>query len=237
MSQLGYEDLANTPAASPPAGQTSNFLNPPSQQTIMIAVSTTMSFLTVVFVSLRLYTSLRITRLPGIEDWLCVLAVVFSFGYIGIILSLSYVSRHMWDVPEIWFTENYWKIRFAGNTLQALAYFTSRMPILLLYLRLFGQKRSFRIACYVAITAAFGVYLASIPLLSYFCTPSAGGDWGSLDVFAKCKRLLDWAMVQGSCDIVLNIYILLLPLTVVLGLHMPPRKKLGVLAIFLTGLL
>jgi hypothetical protein len=237
MSHLDHADLAHTPAAMPPEGQITNFVDPPSQQTTMIAVSTVMIFLTVLFVSIRLYTSLRINQLPGIEDWLCVLAVIFSFGYIGVILSLSHVARHMWDVPIIWFTENYWKIRFAGNTLQALAYFTSRLPILLLYLRLFGRKKGFRAAVYIAIAAAFAVYITSIPLLSYFCTPPPGGDWGSLDVFAKCINLLAWAMVQGSCDIALNLYILLLPLTAIMGLQMPAKKKLGVLAIFLTGCL
>lgn len=129
------------------------------------------------------------------------------------------------------------QIRFAGNTFQALAYFTSRLPILLLYLRVFGRTKPFRIACYVAMGIAFGAYLTSIPLISYFCTPPIGGDWNSLDVFAKCKRLLNWALIQGSLDVALNVYIFILPLPVVLGLQMPLQKKLGVLAIFLTGLL
>ncbi|KAK3934388.1 hypothetical protein QBC46DRAFT_273902 [Diplogelasinospora grovesii] len=239
-------DLAQTPAAAPPPGQMPNFVNPPSQQAAMIAVSTVMMALTLTFVSLRLYNSLWVTKKPGIEDWLCVLAMIFSFTYAGIVLDLSFVSRHMWDVPLIWFTENYWKairddntqIRFAGNTIQAFAYFTSRLPILILYLRLFGRNQSFRILCYGGMAADFAIYLTAVPLLSYFCTPPIhGGDWNSLDVFAKCKQLLDWAVIQGSLDIALNVYIFILPLPTVLNLHMAPGKKLGVLAIFLTGLL
>ncbi|KAI0395441.1 hypothetical protein F5Y17DRAFT_198497 [Xylariaceae sp. FL0594] len=230
-------DLAHTPAGIPPPGQSTNFVDPPSRQGVMIAISTVAIALTTSFVLVRLYSSLRVTRSLGLEDWLCLVAMIFAFGYIGITLSLSYVSRHIWDVPLIWFTEDYWKYRFAGNTLQALAYFTSRLPILLLYLRLFGTRKSFRFAVYFAIAAAFGLYLTSIPLISYFCTPSPGGDWGSLDVFAKCKRLLDWALVQGSGDIALNVYILLLPVPPIMRLHMPLNKKLGILAIFLTGLL
>ncbi|KAI0409839.1 hypothetical protein F4802DRAFT_542267 [Xylaria palmicola] len=230
-------DLANTPAGSPPPGEVTNFVDPPSRQAVMIAISTVAIVWTASFVSIRVHSSLRLTRSLGVEDWLCLVATVFSFGYIGVILSLSYVSRHIWDVPVIWFTENYWKYRFAGNTLQALAYFTSRLPILLLYLRLFGTKRSFRVAVFIAIAAAAGFYLTSIPLISYFCTPSPGGDWGSLDVFAKCQRLLDWALVQGSGDIALNVYILVLPIPPIARLQMPLNKKLGVLAIFLTGLL
>ncbi|GAW15638.1 hypothetical protein ANO14919_050570 [Xylariales sp. No.14919] len=230
-------DPAHTPAGVPPAGQTTNFVDPPSRQTIMIAISTVAIVLATSFVSIRVYSSLRLTRSLGREDWLCLVATVFSFGYIGIILSLACVSRHIWDVPVIWFTESYWKYRFAGNTLQALAYFTSRLPILLLYLRLFGTQRPFRYAVYIAIAAAAGLYITSIPLISYFCTPPPGGDWGSLDVFAKCQRLLDWALVQGSGDVALNVYIILLPIAPIVRLQMPLNKKLGVLAIFLTGLL
>jgi hypothetical protein len=107
----------------------------------------------------------------------------------------------------------------------------------MLYLRLFGRKPGFRVACYIGIVANFAIYMTAIPLLSYFCTPPIGGSWSSLDVFAKCKKLLDWAVIQGSLDIVLDIYIFVLPLPVVLGLQMPMGKKLGVLVIFLTGLL
>ncbi|KAK4203385.1 hypothetical protein QBC40DRAFT_274690 [Triangularia verruculosa] len=233
----GHADLANTPAAAPPPGVKPNFIDPPSQQVAMITMVTIMSFFTLIFLSLRLYTSLRITRLSGMEDWLCLLATVFIFTYSGTVLSLSHLSRHMWDVPVIVFTENYWKIRFSANTFQALAYFTSRLPILLLYLRLFGRTKGFRIACYFGIAGAVGAYLTTIPLLSYFCTPPIGGDWNSLDVFAKCKKLLPWAIVQACLDIVLNVYVFVLPLPVILKLQMPPRKKLGVLVIFLTGLI
>ncbi|KAK4163960.1 hypothetical protein QBC43DRAFT_318474 [Cladorrhinum sp. PSN259] len=233
-----HADLAHTPAAAPPPGVQPNFIDPPSQQTAMIAMTVVMTFFTLVFLSVRLYTSLRITRLSGTEDWLCLLAAVLIISYSGLVLSLSHLSRHMWDVPVIVFTENYWKIRFAANTFQALAYFTSRLPILLLYLRLFGrQSQNFRFACYFGIGLAVGAYITTIPLLSYFCTPPVGGDWNSLDVFAKCKRLLPWAIVQACVDIVLNVYIFILPLPVILRLQMPTGKKLGVLAIFLTGLI
>lgn len=113
------------------------------------------------------------------------------------------------------------------------------MPILLLYLRLFGRNRSVRIACYFAIGAAFAIYITSIPLLAYFCTPRSyyAGSWNSPELFVQCKKLLDWAMVQGSLDVTLNIFIFILPIPVILGLQLDKKKKLGVLAVFCTGLL
>ena len=79
--------------------------------------------------------------------------------------------------------------------------------------------------------------MSAIPLLSYFCTPVPGQSWGALEVFAKCKRLVVYAVVQGSCNIALDIFIFLLPLPTIFGLHLPLKKKLGVLTIFGTGFL
>jgi len=60
--------LASTPAAAPPPGQFTNFVDPPSQQGAIIAVCTVMMIFTLLFVSLRLYSSFRVTRSAGVED-------------------------------------------------------------------------------------------------------------------------------------------------------------------------
>lgn len=121
--------------------------------------------------------------------------------------------------------------------IQAFAFFTSRLPIFLLYLRLFGRNVVFRSAVYFGVVAAFAVYLSAIPLLAYFCTPQPGGSWNALAVFAKCKELVVYAVIQGSCNIALDLYIFMLPLPTIIGLHLTLKKKLGVLAIFGTGFL
>lgn len=61
-------DLTNTPAGAPPPGQVTNFVNPPSQQGVIIAVSVVMMIFTLLAVSLRLFASFRVTRAPGAED-------------------------------------------------------------------------------------------------------------------------------------------------------------------------
>ena len=121
--------------------------------------------------------------------------------------------------------------------LQAFAFFTSRLPLFLLYLRLFGRNKIFRSAVHVGMAVALAVYLSAIPLLSYYCTPLPGRPWGSLDVFTKCKKLVVYAVIQGSCNIALDLYIFMLPLPIIFDLHLPLNKRLGILAIFGTGFL
>lgn len=131
------------------------------------------------------------------------------------------------------------QIRFAQNVIQSFAFVASRLPILLLYLRLFGlkTKTGFRFAVYAGMVFAFAIYLIQIPLISAFCVPTSGESWNSLELFARCKKLVVWAVIQGGCNIALDIYIFLLPLPTISGLQLPLRKKMGVIAIFAIGFL
>ena len=125
--------------------------------------------------------------------------------------------------------------RYAQNNIVAFAFFSSRIPILLLYYRVFGVKPSVRYAIYFAFFADALVYLCNVPLLAIFCAPPPGGLWSA--VFQKCQRLTPLAIAQGTCNIALDIYILGLPLKPVLDLKLTIRRKIGVLTIFCSGLL
>lgn len=60
--------LASMPALPPPLGHITNIVDPPSQKPAMIAVMSVMIVLTLVFVSLRLYSSFFVTKSQGAED-------------------------------------------------------------------------------------------------------------------------------------------------------------------------
>jgi hypothetical protein len=53
--------------------------------------------------------------------------------------------------------------------------------------------------------------------------------------FERCSRAKPDAIAQGIGNILLDLYALVLPLPVVWGLHLPLKKKLGLMIIFLTG--
>jgi len=79
--------------------------------------------------------------------------------------------------------------------------------------------------------------MSEVPIVAYFCTPSPGESWNALAVFAKCKKSVWYAIVQGSCNIAADLYIFVLPLDTIHSLQMDARKKLGVYLIFGVGLL
>lgn len=173
--------------------------------------------------------------------------------------AVSYMSRHIWNVPGSWLDGSYWKVcytqilrkmvttlmtsffyhqrRFAQNFLMTFAFFTSRLPFLLLYLRLFGSDKMTRYGVYIGGIAVSLVYLVYIPLIPIFCAPGPGRNWGSPEVFAKCTRIIPYALVYGVGNIVLDLYILLLPMPMIWRLKLPFEKKLGVSVLFTTGAL
>ena len=83
---------------------------------------------------------------------------------------------------------------------------------------------------------SFCLYWANIPVTSIFCAPAPGQPW-SIAVGLKCKPAAVFGVIQGTLNVALDIYILLLPVHVVLNLQLPMHKKLGVLAVFMTGVL
>ncbi|CAD6442075.1 0de9d5bd-53e4-4820-bcb1-d4ed5f30df0c [Sclerotinia trifoliorum] len=220
----------------PPPGEFVNLIDPPSQKVPIIAVSVIFLVLTVAFVGLRLYANFFVKRSWGAEDYFCIIATSLSIAYVSFILDLAWVSRHMWDVPVIWFSETYWKKRYAQNNIVAFAFLFSRIPILLLYLRIFKSTKKFRYAVYFGFAADFAIYMVNVPVLAYFCAPRPGGSWDTPDTLAKCARIEPLAIVQGACNILLDIYILLLPVQPIVKLQMPTKSKLNVLAVFTTGI-
>ena len=116
------------------------------------------------------------------------------------------------------------------------AQFFTKVSLLILYLRLFSPKLSARRALYCAIAFAFCLYWINVPVNTYYCTPRPGHSWG-LSADDKCAKTIVLAPIQGSLDVALDVFILAAPISVIAKLKMSRRKKLGVLAVFMTGIL
>jgi hypothetical protein len=145
-------------------------------------------------------------------------------------------ARHMYDVPYWWFNDVYWKERYAENTLQAFAFPATRISFFLLFLRVFGQNnKTFRYACYAGMIGYSVAYFLFIPLNAIYCAPPPGQAWAGAGVLQKCEGLIPFSFFLGACNIVGDLYIIILPLPMIWRLHMTLEKKLGVMAIFFTG--
>lgn len=126
---------------------------------------------------------------------------------------------------------------FSLNLLLGPSMFFSKASLLLLYIRIFSPKKSTRYATYFGLAFTFCLCLATVFVIVHYCAPAAGKPWNLIDSAIKCNKATVYGVVQGSLAVVLDLYIFILPIPVVLGLQMSSRKRIAVLAVFLTGIL
>lgn len=103
-------------------------------------------------------------------------------------------------------------------------------------MRLFEIVRWLRITSLVALVVTFLFFWANIPLAGIFCTPRVGETW-NVTVLRRCQGLAVVGPVQGVVGVVADIFILVLPLPVIYKLNLAPKRKVGLAAVFMVGVL
>ena len=227
--------LDQFPSAPPPPGVTPNFINPPSLENAIIAVTATTLTLTLSLLAIRLYTTLRITHSASYDDCAIVLALISAIPYLAIVLDTRKTAVHGWDFPITGYTSEYFKKLLASVIFTALGFFFSKLSILLLLFRLFNVTKTFRYAIYAGIVWVSVVALVTIFVTCGLCAPRLGESFSSITAANRCSHSDVWAVVAGVLYVMLDFYILCLPIPMVWRLQMGPKRKLGVLAIFMTG--
>ena len=119
--------------------------------------------------------------------------------------------------------------------LQGSTQFFSKTSLLLLFYRIFSPDKTFRYKLYATTTILAATTLTSIPLSLALCLPGESGSW--LAAQPKCLKTEIFGYVQGPTNITIDLFMIYLPASVVMHLNMPMRHKLGVMAIFATGML
>lgn len=228
-------DLDMIPSMAPPPGVIPNFINPVTLANPILSVCITTSVLAVILLCMRLYSTTRITRSASYDDAAVVIALLLSLCYAGLVISVRDKARHGWDLPLSAYTVSLAKIIFTEQIFAALSLLFSKASILLLLFRLFAPTRWFRHMIYLGIAWATLISLVSIIVASVLCVPRHGEGFADLTVAERCVHETTWAVVQGASDVVLDFFIIYLPIPMLWKLNMGLQRKIGVMAIFLTG--
>lgn len=115
--------------------------------------------------------------------------------------------------------------------------FFAKASLFLLYLRLFSPDRWTRNLIYFGLVTTFVMYLATTVAFGVLCLPRPRESWLEALLSPRCTKSLSMTYVQGVFNVVSDFYVLILPIPVTLKLQLPLQKKIGVCAIFMTGLL
>ena len=100
-------------------------------------------------------------------------------------------------------------------------YFFTKLSLLLLYFRLFSPDKIFKYLIMTGIAVCFIAYTTGM-----FCY-----------IFLNQWLLLKVNDAIGAFNVFSDIYILCIPLTAISRLRLPRGKKIGVMVIFLSGIL
>jgi hypothetical protein len=113
--------------------------------------------------------------------------------------------------------------------------FFSKMSILLLYLRIFTIKPHTCTAIYMLMVLNAGTYLPSLVIFPYFCSPRIGESWTAAIAYQCSNKSTVWTQISAALAVALDIFIFILPLPLLRGLQLSPKKKRGVMLTFLTA--
>jgi len=174
----------------------------------------------------------------GLDDWTCAIAVIVTTAFTGLVLQQSYTFRHQWDTPVSWYDVKRAKYSFAISTILGPGTFFAKASVLFLYRRVFsGSDKRFKIIIWITMGWCFALYWVNVPLQAGFCAPFKGQGWADTSVYARCSRFLPFAIVQGTLNVIVDFWMLYIPLPIIWSLKMQRNKKLWIGGIFLTGIL
>ncbi|KAL8698364.1 MAG: hypothetical protein Q9201_006621 [Fulgogasparrea decipioides] len=113
----------------------------------------------------------------------------------------------------------------------------AKLSLLWLYLEIFRPNRQLRYAIYFGMSFTTLFYTSTFIAFCILAVPRPGeGLIGTL-LSDGVAQLIPLSIVQGAVNIATDFYIFLLPIPGVLQLQYSTKKKVGVCAIFMTGLL
>ncbi|KAL8950209.1 MAG: hypothetical protein Q9222_003738 [Ikaeria aurantiellina] len=115
-----------------------------------------------------------------------------------------------------------------------------KLSLFVLYVQIFRPLRWLRFLAWAGAVLTGLMYFATSIAFAVLCAPS-GGHHASIYLLAysspKCRRATDpLVTIIGILSLVSDIYLVVLPLPAVWNLQLPFRRKLGVSAMFLTGI-
>lgn len=168
------------------------------------------------------------------------------------------MGEHTWDVPIIKIGISYSKVRsneltffsrsalnvsiqcnLASQCLFALSALFVKATLLVFYLRVFAPLPYTRIMIWAGIAFTVAVYVGTAMATVILYVPQHGGEmgWIAPKSDAVMEALMAVPAAQGVIGIVTDFYILCIPIHLVIQLHLPLGRKIGVVCVFLSGFL
>ncbi|TDZ51733.1 Satratoxin biosynthesis SC1 cluster protein 4 [Colletotrichum trifolii] len=190
-----------------------------------------------VFMGLRVLSRALTPSLWGAEDTTITLAFLFLIAEtcLSYLLVNVGVGRDIWTLQPDSLTD-FFKLLFITQILYMVVMTLIKSSILFFYLRIFTVGR---IQIVIWCTQAFNILLGTAYVLAslFQCQPIQA-YWTAWDGehTGRCSDFRAVVLSHIAVNIGLDVWMLVLPLTQLVGLRLEMRKKIGVMAMFSCGI-
>ncbi|CAI6336000.1 unnamed protein product [Periconia digitata] len=217
---------------------TPNYTNPKTRGNALLAVNLGFIVLVVTTVFLRLYTRIFIKRWFGIDDFLILLALIFTVALTTVVilanLRLGW-DRHIYDIPLTSLAANL-KIAMVAKCLFVSAATFTRLSILTFYYRLVTESAIKVFRWLVHISVAFNIaMLVSFILVGVFQCIPVSNYWMFAAPKGSCMDEGKATLCIGIINCVADFTCTILPIPLVARLQMPRRQRIAVIVLFGLG--
>ncbi|PVH93236.1 hypothetical protein DM02DRAFT_541962, partial [Periconia macrospinosa] len=201
-----------------------------------LIVQTLLLFLDFVTLGLRLWS--RQLRRIGLKasDWLIIASTFFlTARYAGelCLIFLGGLGLHIEEALAIGGAEtstHFLKILYAIDLLWITTCTLTKLSVIFFYIQIFYINKKLVWTCWITIGITIAYGLASGFHFAFYCTPVRKSWFPTLP--GHCGDDNVKYLMWGSIDIVLDSFIICIPVPILSSLQLPMAKKLGLLGVF-----
>ncbi|KAF4979255.1 hypothetical protein FZEAL_4500 [Fusarium zealandicum] len=219
----------------PPEGEVRTLVNPPTSAHGVISAGVATTVIAFIAVCLRLFTRKYVVKgVLGADDYLCMTGLAFSFVFLGVTLTLLNLGagNHMWDIPLAEYSPRFWQTTVGSTLVYAICICMAKLSVLAFYLRI-SPDRFIRRIVYSLISLICVYTFVYVLLIIFRCRPIAAG-W-DLTIEGECIDKVVPMFTLAILNIIIDLFVLSVPIRIVLPLQIPMRQKISLAFLFATG--
>ncbi|GKZ63770.1 hypothetical protein AnigIFM50267_000053 [Aspergillus niger] len=200
-----------------------------------VSVTGVMTLLSTCLVALR-FISRSLTLSIKLDDWFCLLALIFSYGLLcttALVTTVGHAGIHIIQYKDPLVLERYFQITLADMVIYNVSVGLTKISILLFYRRIFSINKSFLFCNWVVTGLSAGACIAAVSGLIFSSDP-VDAQWKFWEPSTTIHNKSFW-IAMGAVNILLDVTILILPQPVVWRLKQTRRCRIMLSLVFSLG--
>ncbi|KAF3480941.1 uncharacterized protein GIQ15_06288 [Arthroderma uncinatum] len=201
----------------------------------LIAINTVFTVLATCAVALRFYAIRVIGRKYYLSDYFVVLGLIFTVATTIVVAAIGGAGLHATEATPAQLVALL-KLFVAAPVVWSLATTFLKLSILSFYHKVFGSKKSMRVAVYIESVIVIALFIATILEPFLLCRPFRY-TWDKFQTQGTCGDSKKAYLGVAVTNLVVDVSIYLLPIPVLWNLQMTKSKRLALCGIFALGLI